>query len=219
MDAMVKSPKNRISKERILDEAEVLFANKGFHAVTVREITNAANCNLAAVNYYFGNKHNLYLEVFRARWIPRARRVQSGFRAALSAEDEMSLAGIVNALATAFLKGPLTDDERLRHSQLMIREMTRPGLAGDMLVDEVIKPFFGEVAGMLRPFLAEEVEAERMMLNIVSIFAMVIYFNFARLPVMRVTGQEYDGPFKDRLVEHIVQFCLTGLDMNKKEGA
>jgi len=27
-----------------------------------------------------------------------------------------------------------------------------------------------------------------MMLNIVSIFAMVIYFNFARLPIMRVNG-------------------------------
>ena len=57
------------------------------------------------------------------------------------------------------------------------------------------------------------------MLNILSIFAMVIYFNFARLPVMRVTGQEYDGPFKDRLVEHIVQFSLSGLDINQKEGS
>ena len=216
---MGRADKNAISRERLLDEAEALFAEKGFHAVTVREITRAAHCNLAAVNYYFGNKQNLYLEVFRARWIPRARKVQSGFRDALSAEDETSLPGIVNALATAFLKGPLTDDERLRHAQLMIREMSRPGLATDMLVDEVIKPFFGEVAGMLFPFMAEGVEAERMMLNIVSIFAMVIYFNFARLPIMRVTGQEYDGPFKDRLVEHIVQFSLTGLDMNGKEGA
>jgi len=216
---MARAQKDIISKERILDKAEALFAEKGFHAVTVREITRAARCNLAAVNYYFGNKGNLYLEVFRSRMIPRARRVQSGFRDALSAEDETSLSGIVNALATAVLKGPLTDDERLRHSQLMIREMSRPGLATDMLVDEVIKPLFGEVAGMLRPFLAEGVEAERMMLNIASIFAMVSYFNFARLPIMRVTGQEYDDPFKNRLVEHIVQFCLTGLAMNMKEGA
>ena len=216
---MGRAQEDTISKERILDKAEALFAEKGFHAVTVREITRAARCNLAAVNYYFGNKGNLYLEVFRSRWIPRARRVQSAFRDALSAEDEISLPGIVNALATAFLKGPLTDDERLRHAQLMIREMSRPGLAADMLVDEVIKPFFGEVAGMLRPFMAEGVETERMMLNIVSIFAMVIYFNFARLPIMRVTGEEYDDPFKNRLVEHIVQFCLTGLAMNRKEGA
>jgi AcrR family transcriptional regulator len=205
------------SKDRILDEAEALFAEKGFHAVTVREITQAARCNLAAVNYHFGNKQNLYLEVFRARWIPRARRVQTCFKDALSAHDGRSLAGIVHALAEAFLKGPLTDEERLRHSQLMIREMAMPGLATDMLVDEVIKPFFGELAVLLGPYVRVEAERERVMLDIVSIFAMVIYFNFARLPIMRVTGEEYDDVFKNRLVEHIVRFCLTGLDMDRKE--
>ena len=207
------------SKDRMLDEAEALFAEKGFHAVTVREITHAAHCNLAAVNYHFGNKHNLYVEVFRVRWMPRARRVQACFKDVLSTQDERSLAGIVHALAEAFLKGPLTDDERLRHSQLMIREMAKPGLAADMLVDEVIKPFFGELVILLGPYLPENAERERVMLDIVSIFAMVIYFNFARLPIMRVTGEEYDDAFKERLVEHIVRFCLTGLDMNSQEGA
>jgi len=207
------------AKDRILDEAEALFAEKGFHAVTVREITQAARCNLAAVNYHFGNKQNLYLEVFRSRWIPRARRVQTCFKDALSAHHGSSLAGIVHALAEAFLKGPLTDDERLRHSQLMIREMAMPGLATDMLVDEVIKPFFGELALLLEPYLRAEAERERVMLDIVSIFAMVIYFNFARLPIMRVTGEVYDDLFKDRLVRHIVRFCLTGLDMDHKETA
>lgn len=216
---MDRADENAISRERLLDAAEALFAEKGFHAVTVREITRAAHCNLAAVNYYFGNKQKLYLEVFRARWIPRARKVQACFKDALSAHDGTSLTGIVHALAEAFLKGPLTDDERLRHSQLMIREMVMPTLASDMLVEQVIQPLFGELAILLRPFLAEETEGEQMMLNILSIFSMVIYFNFARLPVMRVTGREYDDDFKERLVEHIVKFSVTGLDINREEGA
>ncbi len=205
------------AKDRILDEAEALFAEKGFHAVTVREITQAAHCNLAAVNYHFGNKQNLYLDVFKSRWIPRAKRVHACFRDTLSAQDGGSLAGIVHALAEAFLKGPLTDEERLRHAQLMMREMSMPGMATDLLVGEVIKPFFGELALLLGPYVHVKVERERMMLDIVSVFAMVIYFNFARLPVMRVTGEEYDDAFKDRLVNHIVRFCLTGLDMERKE--
>jgi TetR/AcrR family transcriptional regulator, regulator of cefoperazone and chloramphenicol sensitivity len=205
------------SKDRILDEAEALFAEKGFHAVTVREITQAARCNLAAVNYHFGNKQNLYLEVFRTRWMPRARRVQTCFKDLLSIQRTRSLAGTVHALAEAFLKGPLTDNERLRHSQLMIREMAKPGLAADMLVEEVIKPFFGELVVLLSPYLPENAERENVLLDIVSIFAMVIYFNFARVPVIRVTGQEYDNAFKDRLVDHIVRFCLTGLHLNVQE--
>jgi AcrR family transcriptional regulator len=207
------------SKDRILDEAEALFAEKGFHAVTVREITQAARCNLAAVNYHFRNKQNLYVEVFRTRWMPRARRVQACFKEVLSIQDGRTLASIVHALAEAFLKGPLTDEERLRHSQLMIREMAKPGLATDMLVDEVIKPFFGELAILLGPYLRKDAERERVMLDIISIFAMVIYFNFARLPIMRLTGEEYDDLFKNRLVEHIVRFCLTGLDMNSQESS
>jgi len=148
-------------------------------------------------------------------------KIQAGFKGALSAWDGKSLTGIVHALAEAFLKGPLTltDNERLRHAQLMIREMAMPTPAADILVEQVIKPFFGELAILLRPFLTEETENEQVMLNILSIFSMVIYFNFARLPVMRVTGREYDDDFKERLVEHIVQFSLTGLDMKRKEGA
>jgi AcrR family transcriptional regulator len=37
--------KNDRTKERILDEAEALFALKGYHAVSVREITGTANCS------------------------------------------------------------------------------------------------------------------------------------------------------------------------------
>ncbi|MEJ2220434.1 MAG: TetR family transcriptional regulator, partial [Desulfobacterales bacterium] len=65
----LKAANNDHTRERILDEAESLFALKGYDAVSVREITGAANCNLAAVNYHFGNKRNLYLEVFRSRWL------------------------------------------------------------------------------------------------------------------------------------------------------
>lgn len=151
--------------------------------------------------------------------MPRARRVQSCFREVLSAQPEISVAGIVHALAEAFLKGPLTDDERLRHAQLMIREMAKPGIATDMLVEEVIRPFFGELFALLTPYLPQEAQRESVLLDIVSIFAMVIYFNFARLPVSRVTGQEYDDRFKERLVQHIVRFCLNGLNMSGKERA
>ena len=52
-------------RERLLDTAEILFAQRGFDGVTVREITRKAHCNQAAVNYYFRSKKNLYLELNR----------------------------------------------------------------------------------------------------------------------------------------------------------
>jgi len=44
---------------------------------------------------------------------------------------------------------------------------------------------------------------------------MVIYFNFARMPVSKIMGHAYDEPFKDRLVRHIVTFCLSGLSLKE----
>ncbi len=216
---MARTRKVEIPKERILFEAETLFAERGFYAVTVREITRAARCNLAAVNYHFGNKQNLYMEVFRSLWKPRAKRVLERFETALQAQGEPTLKGIIQAVAEAFIKGPLSDGERLRHSQLMIREMARPTEAFEMVVEDVIAPFQRKLAGLIRPFLNGEVEGVALLLYVQSIVSMVIHFNFARNPVMRITGMEYNGLFKDALVEHIVQFSLNGLNGVGKEGA
>lgn len=55
------------TKERILAAAEELFAKHGFAEASLREVTRAAQVNLAAVNYHFGSKENLINEVFRRR--------------------------------------------------------------------------------------------------------------------------------------------------------
>lgn len=47
------------TKNKILDAAEELFANKGFNGTSLREITSLADVNLAAVNYHFGSKKEL----------------------------------------------------------------------------------------------------------------------------------------------------------------
>src|ERR1700742_1703708 len=55
------------TKQRILDSAEALFARHGFVGASLRQVTAAAQVNLAAVNYHFGSKENLINEVFRRR--------------------------------------------------------------------------------------------------------------------------------------------------------
>ncbi len=47
------------TKNKILDAAEQLFADKGFNGTSLREITSQAEVNLAAVNYHFGSKKEL----------------------------------------------------------------------------------------------------------------------------------------------------------------
>ncbi len=63
------------TKGRVLDAAERLFADHGFTATSLRDITNEAEVNLAAVNYHFGSKEALLIAVLKRTWSPinRAR--------------------------------------------------------------------------------------------------------------------------------------------------
>ncbi len=55
------------TKERILNSAEYLFANKGLRDTSVRDITSQADVHLAAVNYHFESKDGLVKAVMERR--------------------------------------------------------------------------------------------------------------------------------------------------------
>lgn len=57
-----KDPK---TKERLLEVAEKLFAERGLEGTSVRDIAKAAGLNLSLVSYYFGGKEGLYKELIR----------------------------------------------------------------------------------------------------------------------------------------------------------
>ncbi|MBF8224253.1 MULTISPECIES: TetR/AcrR family transcriptional regulator [Halomonadaceae] len=69
---------------RILDTAEVLFAERGFAETSLRNITSKAKVNLAAVNYHFGSKKSLIQAVFARYLDPFTER----FHAALDELEE-----------------------------------------------------------------------------------------------------------------------------------
>ncbi len=76
------------TKSRILDAAEELFMEHGFEATSLRLITTAAGVNLAAANYHFGSKEELFQAVLTRRLDPMNRD-----RMALLAAYEASSGG------------------------------------------------------------------------------------------------------------------------------
>ncbi|MBK8742370.1 MAG: TetR family transcriptional regulator [Betaproteobacteria bacterium] len=62
--------KTSVTKEKILDAAEGLFMEHGFEATGLRQITAEAGVNLAAVNYHFGSKEELFQAVLTRRLDP-----------------------------------------------------------------------------------------------------------------------------------------------------
>ncbi|MDY6852721.1 MAG: CerR family C-terminal domain-containing protein [Thermodesulfobacteriota bacterium] len=199
------------TKDRLLDEAERLFADKGFPAVSVREITSAAKTNQAAVNYHFGGKKNLYLEVFRSRWIPRASSMLSPRLEELKGREDVSADQVVRVLARSILDAPLSDEESLRHGRLITREFVQPTEALELVAKHHMTPMIERAGRLLAGTLEQNVSKERIVLYILSIIAQGIYFSNARMPVSRLLAKEYNAEMIARLVDHITDFALHGL--------
>ena len=60
---MAELATQKTTRDRLIEAAGELFAEKGFKETTVRDIIERAGANLAAVNYHFGDKERLYEEV------------------------------------------------------------------------------------------------------------------------------------------------------------
>lgn len=93
---------------RILDTAERLFSDEGFHATSLRQITQDAGVNLAAVNYHFGSKQALILAVFRRRLDALNEARLERLDAALAGPEEPQLEDVLDAFvhpALAFTHG------------------------------------------------------------------------------------------------------------------
>jgi TetR/AcrR family transcriptional regulator len=56
-----------LSRSQLLDAAEEVFGNKGFHETTLKEVAELAEFSVGSVYSFFQNKDDLYLNVFLRR--------------------------------------------------------------------------------------------------------------------------------------------------------
>jgi len=95
------------TKDTILDAAESLFAEQGFAATSLRQLTQRAGVNLAAVNYHFGSKEELVKAVLRRRIEP----INDERRRRLDAMQTPTLEGIVRAFLEPALRAKLDEGQ------------------------------------------------------------------------------------------------------------
>lgn len=90
------------ARNRLLDAALVLFAEKGFAKTSTREIAQAAQANIASISYYFGDKDGLYRAVFEdPRYNPEVGPALEDLKALdLRSTIDFLLQGIIEPLKT-----------------------------------------------------------------------------------------------------------------------
>jgi AcrR family transcriptional regulator len=195
------------TRERIADAAGEIFAERGFDGTTVRDICQRAGANIAAVNYYFGDKQRLYVEaVVRAhRWRMEQARLPEWSD---DTPAETKLADFI----TTFIRRVRTGPEDTWHTKLMMREMAYPTAACAELVQSSIRPQFDMLLAILRELLPSSVSDEQLRLTGFSIVGQCLFYHLAD-PVVRnlLTSNEYSELDVTKLARHILDFSLSSI--------
>lgn len=206
------------TKRRLLTAAERLFAERGYTHATVAEITRQAHCNVAAVNYYFHGKEELYLAVFRCVVSDLRQPDRAGDLAECS--EGPSLAERVEAIVRDFVAPFLGEDSGQRLMKLVVHERDDPHLPKGFFMTEVIEP--------LRRTTVEPLKRTCSALDDVTI-DLCLDSIVAQLLHLIHTRSFYEGVDKDqrpildteRTLTHIVAFSIAGirhfLDRQKHE--
>lgn len=194
------------TRERIADAAGEVFAERGFDAATIREICKRADANIAAVNYYFGDKECLYLEtVVRAhQWRMKQFPLPDWNKAT---PPETKLADFIKTLIRRVRSGL----GETWHTRLLMREFSNQRVAGGV-AERLIEPQFEILQGILREMLPADLSEEELHLTAFSIVGQCLFYFFGDAVVFNLVGEsEYAGFNIDKLANHIVAFSLSAL--------
>ncbi len=203
------------TRVRILESAGQMFAERGFESTTVRDICQAAGANVAAVNYYFGDKERLYIEaVVRAhRW--RLDQAQLPDWNATTPPRE-KLAGFIHTFFERILGGK---DDTWR-TRLVMREFMNPTAACAEIAQSNIRPQFEILQSILRELLPQGTSDEELHLTAFSIVGQCLFYHVAEPIICNlVDGAEFATYDVDKLAEHVTKLTLAALDAKAAHAA
>jgi len=195
---------NDPAQDRILDAAEALFCEKGFDRTSIRDLTRRAGCNVAAVNYHFGNKRALYIKMF-ARQIGRMMARQREVVRRVTAREGARLEDFLRESIRPELKS-LEDGRRGAVMKLMVHEVLNRHLDKEEVFGELEEEFFSLFSDAFR-FFCPELTLRQSQLLFFSVDALVVhpllFYEFYKDVVPDLT--------LDEMVDHVVRFAAAGI--------
>jgi len=202
------APSTDDTQDRLLEAARHVFAEKGVERATVREILKRAGVkNIAAINYYFGDKERLYIETIKHAHRTTCMTRENLPRWAADTPPAQKLRDFIHTFVRRMM-----DAEDPVATQLMMREMTHPTQACEELVRDNIRPVAMFLQGILAELMPQESEAKQMMAAF-SIVSQIIFYrqNQAVIRLLAANRPEFKEITAELLADHIASFSLAAL--------
>ena len=194
------------TRDRLIEVAAEMFADRGFEKTTVREICAAAGANLAAVNYHFGGKDGLYHAVVQTAIRVMRETNDLSIEAGRGTPPEAQLRAYIRVFLSR-----LTGRDRLSWiHKLMAREVSEPGEAMRTVMREVLEPRMRYLLGLAADISGLAATDVRVLRAVVSIQGQILVF--AR-PLPPSSPAAWARAVKDTaaVADHIADFSLAAL--------
>jgi AcrR family transcriptional regulator len=210
VDSSVRAEKTAAAepRERILSAAGREFAERGYEAATVRDICLAAGVNLAAVNYYFGDKQRLYIESVKHAHEQRAGQVPLPEWTA-GTPPQQKLRDFVGNL----LERMLGFGQPPWQVRLMMREVLHPTDACRELVEDYVRPRFELLVSILDELVEGRLSQTELRQVALSIIGQCFLYRAAGDVVgMLVPREELESHHSlAPLADHVTGYALAAL--------
>ena len=210
------SPAKETTPQRLMRTATKLIANKGYSATSVREITAAAECNLAAVNYHFGSKQGLYEHIFKDILSDLRDQRILAVKKVLDKAEGQDLEKVLYAFTHAFLDPLMELEQGHLMVQLFMREMADPHLPPQIFVEQMVEPMQEMMIEAVQR-TCHDIEPPQAILSLHSLVAQLIHVVQTRRLFKGVDRSRMPTLNLDQIVEHIVRFTAAGIRQYQKD--
>lgn len=183
---------NQNTQERILQEAQRLFAEKGFWGTSVQEITDAAKINKAMLFYYFKSKENLYCKLIENIFKGIVERIENELNTDMEPVEKLK---IILDMYDDFYHNPETFD--------MFRIIFQDIMGPSGRIHEYLKGYKNRIMELVGSVIEEGIEKgvfRKVDSHMIAIAILGILFVFARHRIC--LNEEFN-------IENISQFIHT----------
>jgi len=198
------------TRQRVLESACRLFAERGYRDTTVHDICGQAQANIAAVNYYFGGKDKLFTEAWvHAYKLSSEARVLEPMLTEGRPPEEVLRAFVRARVRDMFGSGPSSYFWRI-----LMLERAAMRSHNDEIREKVFRPTAERLERLMAILLGVDSSARKPTLFVFSLISQMMALNlhFREHLCRRLFGREVpDEGDLDVICDHLTGVVLAGI--------
>lgn len=192
------------TRRKLVEAAGSLFADRGLHAVNLKEITDMADVNSTSINYHFRDKYELYAEVIRYA-------INS---TSCSPPDEKPHRKPTDRLRD-FIQRMISDfydsDKPSWRAILVAHELAQPTAALDAVVDELMRPRCDYLSSIIRDILGPNATDKQILQASLGVVSHCFPYIFHQIAVQKMYPELFEKIKREEMIDFIFQFSLAAL--------